>query len=140
MSDESPAVTPEDEHDTALRAQRLANLVQPVKKGEPGRNPTGKNGREERAELSQFLKEPSETDKGKTKFRRVLEKLYAKAIAGDTQAAKTLVEQYVGKPKQAVDLSNEAGDLAIPTVRIHFVKPREDDLPPATEAAKADGR
>lgn len=118
MSDESPALTPEDEQDTALRAQRLANLVQPVKIGEPGRNPAGKNGREARAAISKFLEEPSETDRGKTRFRRVLEKLYAKAIAGDTQAARTLVEQHAGKPHQALDLSNEDGSFGLRVVAV----------------------
>jgi hypothetical protein len=142
VSDETPQdqrLSTDDQLAIEKRANQRRGLLPPIKPGEV-RNKTGKNGREGRAELSQFLEDPSETDKGKTRFRRVLEKLYAKAIAGDTQAAKTLVEQHVGKPKQSMDLSNEAGDLAIPTVRIHFVNPRADDLPPATETAKADGR
>jgi hypothetical protein len=141
MSDEkSPDDQPDTENQPTVdkRASQQRGLLPPIKPGEV-RNKTGKNGREARAAISQFLEEPSETDKGKTRFRRVLEKLYAKAIAGDTQAAKTLVEQHAGKPKQSMDLSNEAGDLVLPTVRIHFVNPRADDLPPATEAPKVDG-
>ena len=138
MSDESPDLTPEDEHDTALRAQRQANLVQPVKRGEPGRNPTGKNGREARAAISKFLEEPSETDKGKTRFRRVLEKLYAKAIAGDTQAARTLVEQHAGKPHQALNLSSEDGTLRPKVLEVRWVQPKPNDQS-APSAPTTDG-
>jgi len=138
MSEESASLTPEDERDTALRAQRQANLVQPVKRGEPGRNPTGKNGREARAVISQFLEEPSETDKSKTRFRRVLEKIYAKAIAGDTQAARTLVEQHAGKPQQAVDLSNEDGTLRPKVLEVRWVQPKPNDQS-APSAPTTDG-
>jgi hypothetical protein len=129
MADGSRSLTPEDERDTALRAQRLSNLVQPVRKGEPGRNPMGKNGREARAAISKFLEEPSETDTCKTRFRRVLEKLYAKAIAGDMQAARTLVEQHAGRPQQAVDLSSEDGTLRPKVLEIRWVQPKPNDQP-----------
>lgn len=50
----------------------------------------------------------------------MLEKLYAKAIAGDTQAAKTLVEQHAGKPQQALDLSNEDGTIRPKILEVHW--------------------
>ena len=65
-----------------------------------------------------FLKEPSETDKDRSKFRRIIEKMYAKAIAGDAVAARTLIEQYAGKPKQAMDLSNSDQTMRPPKLEI----------------------
>jgi len=137
MSDETPQdeqTSAEDQVAAEKRASQRRGLLPPIKPGEV-RNKTGKNGREARAALSQFLEEPSETDKGKTRFRRVLEKLYAKAIAGDTQAAKTLVEQHAGKPQQAVDLSNEDGTLRPKVLEVRWVQPKPNDqpaLPPPT--------
>jgi len=125
--DERPSA--DDQMAIEKRASQRRGLLPPIKPGEV-RNPTGKNGREGRAEMSQFLKEPSETDKGKTRFRRVLEKLYAKAIAGDTQAAKTLVEQHIGKPQQAVDLSSDNGSLRPALVRFEFMRPPSDNDSP----------
>ena len=137
MSDETPQagiLNSEDQLAAEKRARQRRGLLPPIKPGEV-RNPTGKNGREARAAISQFLEEPSETDKGKTRFRRVLEKLYAKAIAGDTQAAKALVEQHAGRPQQAVDLSNEDGTLRPKVLEVRWVQPRANDqpaLPPST--------
>ena len=128
MSDEAPQDergATEDSIAAEKRANQRRGLLPPIKPGEV-RNKTGKNGREARAAISQFLEEPSETDKGKTRFRRVLEKLYAKAIAGDTQAAKTLVEQHVGKPQQALDLSNEDATLRPKVLEVRWVKPEDD--------------
>jgi hypothetical protein len=136
MSDE----TPQEERSGAgglVPATRLNNQqrgLRPIKPGEV-RNKTGKNGREARAAISQFLEEPSETDKGKTKFRRVLEKLYAKAIAGDTQAARTLVEQHAGKPQQALDLSNDDGSIQPKVLEVHWVKPQDEPGPPEKDGS-----
>lgn len=132
----------EDQLAAEKRASQRRGLLPPIKPGEV-RNKTGKNGREGRAELSQYLDDPSETDKGKTRFRRVLEKLYAKAIAGDTQAAKTLVEQHVGKPKQALDLSNEDGTLRPKVIEVRWVQPKPNDQPslppPASDGTGTNG-
>jgi len=131
MSDETPqdeSLSTEDQLAAEKRARQRRGLLPPIKPGEV-RNKTGKNGREGRAELSQFLDDPSETDKGKSRFRRVLEKLYAKAIAGDTQAAKALVEQHVGKPKQALDVSNEDGTLGPKVLEVRWVQPKPNDQP-----------
>jgi hypothetical protein len=131
MSDEKPQDNqPDTEQQPSVdkRANQRRGLLPPIKPGEV-RNKTGKNGREARAALSQFLEEPSETDKGKTRFRRVLEKLYAKAIAGDTQAARTLVEQHAGKPQQALDLSSEDGTLRPKILEVRWVQPKPNDQP-----------
>ena len=58
-----------------------------------------------------------------------VEKLYAKAIAGDTQAAKALVEHHAGKPQQAVDLSNEDGTLRPKVLEVRWVPPKSNDQP-----------
>jgi hypothetical protein len=142
MSDESPTKpTPESDTPPAGRGRSPGSVAalreHAAKKGEV-RNPQGLNGRKRQDLIALFLEEPSETDASKSKLRRVIEKLYAKALAGSDMAAKTLIEQYAGRPKQAVDLSNEAGDLGIPTVRIHFAKPFGDDLSEDGEAAKTD--
>ena len=135
MSDETPQderLSADDQLAAAKRANQRRGLLPPIKPGEV-RNKTGKNGREARAVISQFLEEPSETDKGKTRFRRVLEKLSAKAIAGDTQAARTLVEHHAGKPQQAVDLSSEDGTFRPKVLEVRWVQPTPNDernLPP----------
>ena len=145
MSDETPQagiLNSEDQLAAEKRARQRRGLLPPIKPGEV-RNPTGKNGREARAAISQFLEEPSETDKGKTRFRRVLEKLYAKAIAGDTQAAKALVEQHAGKPQQAVDLSSEDGTLRPKVLEVRWVQPKPNDQPsfppPASDGTGTNG-
>ena len=140
MSDETPqdeSLSAEDQLAAEKRARQRRGLLPPIKPGEV-RNKTGKNGREARAVISQFLEEPSETDKGKTRFRRVLEKLYAKAIAGDTQAAKALVEHHAGKPQQAVDLSNEDGTLRPKVLEVRWVQPKPNDQS-APSAPTTDG-
>jgi hypothetical protein len=135
MSNETPQggqPSSEDQLAAEKRASQRSGLLPPIKPGEV-RNKTGKNGREVRATISQFLEEPSETDRGKTRFRRVLEKLYAKAIAGDTQAAKTLVEQHAGKPQQALDLSNEDATLRPKILEVRWVKPKDEPAPAPPE-------
>jgi len=96
----------------------LANLAKYGPKQGEVRNKTGRNGRTGQAEIVKFLKEPSETDKDRSKFRRIIEKMYAKAIAGDAVAARTLIEQYAGKPKQAMDLSNSDQTMRPPKLEI----------------------
>jgi hypothetical protein len=91
--------------------------------------------------IAKFLEDAS-ADPTCTRFQKILLATYTSAIVPGPKGAadrRTLIEYYAGKPKQSVDLSNEAGDLAIPTVRVHFVKPCEDDQTAATEAPTADG-
>jgi hypothetical protein len=145
VSNETPQagiLSSEDQLAAEKRARQRRGLLPPIKPGEV-RNKTGKNGREARAVISQFLEEPSETDKSKTRFRRVLEKIYAKAIAGDTQAARTLVEQHAGKPHQALDLSNEDGTLRPKVLEVRWVQPKPNDQPslppPASDGTGTNG-
>ena len=143
MTDESHSIEPTPESELPDGRGRSPNSLaalreHAVKRGEV-RNPQGINGRQRQEFIAAFLEEPSETDANKSKLRRVLEKQYAKAIAGSDMAAKTLIEQYAGRPKQALDLSNDAGDLGTPTVRIHFAKPQESQEPaPAIEDTEGD--
>ena len=94
---------PEQDSSEAARARRLANLRPPFKKGETG-NPRGVNGRDKANEIVRFLEEPFDGDK--TRFRRLLEAAFDRAVSGDRgsdQTIKTLVEYYAGRPKVQKD-------------------------------------
>ncbi len=83
------------------RARRLANLRPPFRKGETG-NPRGINGRDKATEVARFLDEPFDGDK--TRFRRIMEAAFDRAIGGDRgsdQTIRTLLEYYAGLPAKA---------------------------------------
>ncbi len=85
----------------AGKARRLANLRPPFKKGETG-NPRGINGRAKATEVVRFLEEPFDGDK--TRFRRIMEAAFDRAISGDRgsdQTIRTLLEYYAGIPAKA---------------------------------------
>lgn len=116
------------------RERQLAGL-RPAVKGEPSRNPTGKNGHRARQELvADILAEKEDDPKapqpGETRIRNVVLALARETYAGGpgAQAAgKTLLEQFAGKARQQVDLSSEDGSLRPALVRFEFLRPPEDD-------------
>jgi len=94
-----------------VNAKSLANLRPGAPDGP--HNPTGKNGRTAQATIVKFLEEPS-ADPTSTRFQKILLATYTSAIVPGPKGAadrKTLIEYYAGKPRQAIDLSNEDGTL-----------------------------
>jgi hypothetical protein len=91
----------------AATARRLANLKPPWSKGETG-NPRGINGRGKANEIAAFLDRPESVESSRTRFEALIDSLFLAARRGDTQAAKTLIEYKLGKPR----ISPNALDLA----------------------------
>lgn len=89
---------PEADAKEAAKARRLANLRPPFQKGQSG-NPTGRNGRDKANEIAAFLDMPETIEANRTRFEEVVESLFRSAVRGDTQAAKTLIEYKLGKPR-----------------------------------------
>ena len=87
----------------------MANL-RPASKGEV-RNAAGKNGRERSDLIVSILEEPDDDKPDITRIRAVVLETVKRAKLDSDTAAKTVIEQYAGKPKQQVDLSNSDGSL-----------------------------
>ena len=135
-----PAITPEEE--AAAKAARIAkgraNLLPPPKPGER-RNPTGANGRTKNAVVVAFLDAPCATGEEKTRFQRLLESGYLRALKGDGVVWKTFVEQYAGKAKQQIDLSNDDGSILPAVIRICPAKSTDEGGGVPSEPPKPDG-
>jgi hypothetical protein len=131
MSDAAlkPALTPEEESAKQARIARgRANLLPPIKPGET-RNPTGANGRKQQAKLIRWLEEATAKGTDETRIEAVWKAMYLRAIKGDVNAGKTLMEQHGGKPRQQLDLSNEDKSLGPSLIRFEFMRPPGDDDP-----------
>jgi hypothetical protein len=100
----------------------LGNL-RPGVKGEPPRNPTGKNGRTRAETVAAFLEEIDDTDMGRvlltkvgcpggTRIRGLLHREWLAGMGKSDLARKTLIEQYAGKARQQIDLSSEDGSMS----------------------------
>jgi len=101
----------------------IANLHKP-ELGEV-RNARGVNGWGAQNAIAKFLEEPS-ADPTCTRFQKILLATYTSAIVPGPKGAadrRTLIEHYAGKPRQALDLSNEDGTLRPRLVEVHWVKP-----------------
>jgi hypothetical protein len=94
----------------------LGNL-KPSYPGQPGRNPTGNNGRTRAETVAKFLEETDDTAMGKallekvgcpggTRIRGLLHREWLAGMGKSDLARKTLIEQYAGRPKQQVDLTS----------------------------------
>lgn len=101
----------------------LGNL-RPGVKGEPPRNPTGNNGRTRAETVAAFLEEIDDTDMGRmlltkvgcpggTRIRGLLHREWLAGMGKSDLARKTLIEQYAGRPKQQLDLTNSDRSLAL---------------------------
>lgn len=53
----------------------------------------------------------------------VIQAMQLKAIKGDVQAAKVILEYYLGKPKESVDITTNGEEINVPT--IIFKRPNE---------------
>lgn len=115
MADDSPF--PPSKRGTNPRS--LGNL-RPSVKGEPSRNPEGKNGRTRAETVAAFLEEKDDTDIGRallakvgcpdgTRIRGLLHRAWLAGMGKSDLARKTLIEQYAGRPKQQVEVTGEGG-------------------------------
>jgi predicted transcriptional regulator len=102
----------EPETDKEKRRKRsLANLEKSrIKKGEI-RNPTGVNGRTRSDLIVSILEEPDDDKPSITRIRAVVLATVDRAKLDSDMAAKTVIEQYAGKARQQVDLTNSDGSL-----------------------------
>ncbi len=90
------------------------NLI-PAKKGEV-RNPKGRTPilPEIREAYNEFL---SKEEGGKTRFDKLLESIYQRALKGDIRAAQEFLDRYYGKAKQEVDITSKGEKInPLPTV------------------------
>lgn len=118
MADDSPF--PPDKR--GKNPASLGNL-RPAQKGEPSRNPSGKNGRTRAETVANFLDDPEDTDIGKTLIRKlglpentpriiaVLHRELLAALGKSDLARKTLIEQYGGKARIQMDLTSSDGSM-----------------------------
>ena len=101
----------------------LANL-HPQKAGEPGPNPTGKNGRTRGEYVAKFLDAPADTEIELQLVRKlglpddtpridvVLRREFIASLGKSERGRQGLREQYAGKPRQQMDLSSEDGSMS----------------------------
>jgi hypothetical protein len=118
----------------ARRARGYANL-RPAVKGEV-RNPTGTNGfRRRQEEIASILLEKDDDgplSPGCTRIRSVILAAIRDAKGGGPGAAsaqKTCIEQFAGKARQQLDVSNDDKSLRPTLVRFEFLAPPTDDDP-----------
>ena len=104
------------------------------KKGQSG-NPNGRPKKISSAttQIEKMLSKRDQVDpKDPTKFlsrREVLfDKLYHLTIGGDMSAAKLLIEQGFGRPKQTVDLSADVSYREAPIIEIVGSVDEEDEV------------
>jgi hypothetical protein len=87
----------------------LANLRPPWRAGESG-NKTGANAVvASLAQLRAFMGDT--TASGKTRLTNVLERLYLQAVNGNVVAARFLIEQTCGRPKETVEIQNADSEM-----------------------------
>lgn len=115
--------------------------LRPAAKGDV-RNKLGVNGHRVRQELiASILDEPDNDEPlepGCSRIRSVVLATVRDAKAGGPGAGtaqKTCIEQYAGKARAQIDLSNQDGTLAPPIVTLNFGKkpPAEQPEPVAAE-------
>ncbi len=88
----------------------LANLRPPWRPGETG-NKRGVNPVvASLAELRTFMTDVSAN--GKSKLMNVLERLYLQAMNGNVVAARFLIEQTCGRPKETVEIQTAEADVS----------------------------
>ena len=109
MDDETKS--PESSPSVDGKEKRKSNLLPPIQPGE-SRNPTGRNGRDKNKIVVDFLEalDPKDPEKRK-RVQVLLESMYLRARMGHNVAMKYLAEQYTGKAKQQLELSNPDGSL-----------------------------
>lgn len=119
MADDSPF--PPSKRGTNPRS--LANLI-PAVKGEPSRNPTGKNGRTRAELIAKILEAPAATATELAMIRKLglpddtplIEALvHREVLAGfgkSDLARKGLREHFAGKPRQQVDVTSDDEKLS----------------------------
>jgi len=118
MSDDSP-FPPEKR---VMNANSLANL-RPHRKGEPSPNKTGFNGRTRSEVIAAFLEEKDDTPLGKSlmakvgcpdgsRIRGLLHREWLAGMGKSDMARKTMIEQYGGKPRMQMDVTNDDGSLS----------------------------
>jgi hypothetical protein len=96
--------------DRTSRARQLSGLRPGARPGE-ARNPTGYNGRDKSKIVIEFL-EMKDATKDKPRILVLLESMYVRAQLGHSVAMRALCEQYLGKPKQAIDVSSSDGSMS----------------------------
>ena len=150
MADEptQPACDEEASRKAEARERQLSGLREHRVKPGQVLNPEGKNGHRARQELIAAILDEAEDDPkapepGQSRIRNVVLSLARETYAGGPGAGgsgKALVEQYAGKPRAQVELSNPDGSLAPPVVNLNFgKKPPEapaDEPPPQPVAAE----
>jgi hypothetical protein len=102
---------PDDAQPVDGKEKRKGNLLPPIRPGE-SRNPTGRNGRDKNKIIVDFLEALDKKDPEKRqRIQVLLESMYLRARMGHAAAMKYLAEQYTGKAKQQLELSNPDGSL-----------------------------
>jgi hypothetical protein len=110
--DTKPPVTEKSPEVLAGIEKRKRNLMPPLKPGQV-LNREGKNGRDKNKVVVDFLEAQDSKDPEKrARIQVLLDSMYLRARLGHSAAMKYLAEQYTGKAKQQVELSNPDGTLS----------------------------
>ena len=124
----------------------LANL-HPQKAGEPGPNPTGKNGRTRGEYVAKFLDAPADTEIELQLVRKlglpddtpridvILRREFIASLGRSERGRQGLREQYAGKPRQQMDLSSEDGSMSPIAIDVVFSK-TPTEQPPEDEPSE----
>jgi hypothetical protein len=102
--DPRPADAPGRLRQQANARKQSANLI-PFQPGQTG-NPDGKNGAKWLAEFKRFFDSRAFDSSQNTRFYNVCNALYTKALKGDVNAQRVIIEQMQGKAKESVDLTS----------------------------------
>jgi hypothetical protein len=109
MADDAP--TPPEAPPLTGIEKRKRNLLPPCQPGET-RNREGKNGRDKRKVIIDFMEKMDPKDPHqRTRIQCFLESVYLRSRTGNGTCVKWLGDQFFGKAAVRVDLSNEDGSL-----------------------------
>jgi len=139
MADDFTPPAPPPEKTIAMSAieQQRAHLRPPQRKGMPGLNPTGYNGRDKRKLLSDFLEAMDPKRPGTTRLKVLLDAMYLRAQLGNTSFGIRLLEYYAGIPRSTPNeldmaehmrrVARDSADLALKILgtRIYSMAPDE---------------
>ena len=116
MSDETPKPDGRGKSPGSLGALR------PPKEGEPPRNPKGTNGWDERRKVLLKFLDGKSADPEKTRIEKVMLATYTNSLTPKGgMDRKLLNEQYFGKAREQIDLTNDDKSLSGASAAVAFV-------------------